>query len=139
MITMRKLAPLFLAAAAFAAPAFAQDAAVTLRVDAGTAMASTGGEYASASTGTALSTGQSIMVGENSAVTLVYDGGCTIKINTPGTYNVPDTCTRAGWVNSGNDMAAAGIIIGTAVLVGVAIDQMGDEPVGPLSDAVRHF
>jgi hypothetical protein len=137
MIAMRKFAALLIAAA-FAAPAFAQDAPVTLRVDSGTAMASTGGEYVSANTGTALTTGQSIMVGENSAVTLVYDGGCTIKIATPGTYNVPATCTRAGWASSGNTMRDAAIIIGTAALIGVAIDQMGDEPVGPLSEAARN-
>ena len=41
---MTKLAAvLFAATAAFAAPAFAQDSAITLRVDSGTVMSSTGG------------------------------------------------------------------------------------------------
>lgn len=137
---MIKLATVLLAAAAFSAPAFAQDSSITLRVDSGTVMSSTGGEYASATTGASLSVGEKIMVNAGSSATAIYDGGCTVSFNAPGVYQVPAECTKAGWANSGhaNGMNAA-IIVGAAVLGAAAIESMGDEPVGPLSTGIRHL
>ena len=86
---MTKLAAiLFAASAASAAPVFAQDSAITLRVDSGTVMSSTGGEYASANTGKPLVVGEKIMINAGSSASAVYDGGCTVEFKEPGVYEV---------------------------------------------------
>lgn len=140
MIIMKKLAvALLVASSAFAAPAFAQDGSVTLRVNSGTVMTSVGGEYQSANTGSQVSVGQKVMVNAGSSATLVYGGGCTMTLNTPGVYDVPATCTRAAWNSSGNNMMAAGVIIGAGVIAAALIGSEDDVPVGPLSSGVRHF
>lgn len=138
---MTKFAAVLLAAsAAFAAPAFAQDSSITLRVDSGTVMSSTGGEYASASTGKSLAVGEKLMINAGSSATAVYDGGCTVEFKEPGVYEVPAECTRAAWTNSGrgNGMNAA-IIIGAGLVGAAVINSQGSEDVGPLSNGVRHL
>lgn len=138
---MTKFAAFLLAtSAAFAAPAFAQDDSITLRVDAGSVMSSTGGEYASANTGKPLVVGEKLMVNAGSAATAVYESGCTVEFKEPGVYEVPAECKKVAWINggAGNGMNAA-IIIGAGVIGAALIDSMGDEPVGPLSPGVRHL
>ena len=110
---MSKLSSLVIAvslALTASASAFAADAPITLRVDAGNVMASDGGEFASAQTGKALSVGERLMIVENSAATVLYDSGCS------KTYDVP----VAALVNGGTNWAAAGAITG-GVVVGAAI------------------
>ncbi len=138
---MKKFATvLFAAAAVFSAPTIAQDGPVTLRIDSGSAMSSTGGEYVSATTGTQLSEGQTLMVNAGSSVTLMYGNDCSMTYNQPGVYTVPRECKKGGWANTGgSDTTSALIIIGAGLLGAAAINAMGDEPVGPLSTAVRHF
>ena len=131
-------AVLFAASAAFAAPAFAQDSAITLRVDSGSVMTSAGGEFQAANTGKTLVAGERLMVNAGAAATAVYDGGCTVSFSEPGTYAVPATCTvSTSPARSGNGAGAA-VIVGAAVLGAVAIDQMGDkEDVAPISTGGR--
>ena len=138
---MTKFAAVLLAAsAAFAAPAFAQDSSITLRVDSGTVMSSTGGEYASANTGKPLAVGEKLMINAGSSASAVYDGGCTVEFKEPGVYEVPGECKKAAWTNSGqgNGMSA-GIIIGAGLIGAAVINSQGSEDVGPLSDGVRHL
>ena len=77
----------------FAAPVLAQGAGATLRIDSGSAMVSTGGEFSTASSGAQLPTGSRVMLGEDSRSTLVYSNGCTQALNDPGVYRVA-TCGR---------------------------------------------
>ena len=138
---MTKLAAiLFAASAAFAAPVFAQDSAITLRVDSGTVMSSTGGEYASANTGKPLVVGEKIMINAGSSASAVYDGGCTVEFKEPGVYEVPSQCTRAGWTNSGgNNGMNAAIIVGAGVIGAALINSQDNVDVGPLSTGIRHL
>ena len=143
---MTKFAAVLIAVtSAFAAPAFAQDSGITLRVDSGSVMTSAGGEYASANTGKPLAAGERIMVSAGSSATALYDGGCVVEFKEPGVYQVPATCTKAGWAkgSGSNNALNVGIIVG-AGLVGAAILNSDDEvPVGPLSTGpngnIRHF
>ena len=84
---MKKFAAVLIAASsALAAPAFAQDGSITLRVDSGSVMTSAGGEYESASTGKQLAVGERVMVNAGSSATVLYAGGCAVEFKEPGVY-----------------------------------------------------
>lgn len=137
---MTKLAvAMLVASAAFAAPTFAQDSSITLRVDSGTVMTSAGGDYQSANTGKPVSVGEKVMVNAGSSATLVYDGGCTVSFTAPGVYEVPGSCSRAAAWNTGGNGKNAAIIIGTGVVIGALLNAEDNTDVGPLSNGVRHF
>lgn len=141
---MNKLATVLLAAAAaFSAPAFAQDnGSITLQVDSGSAMTSINdGDFVSANSGQALSVNDKVMVADGSKFTLRYGNGCTKTITGPATYIVPSSCTGAGWTNEGGvNVWNAAIIVGAGVIGAVLIDQMGDNVApGPLSAGIRHL
>ena len=138
---MTKFAAVLLAASAvFAAPAFAQDSSITLRVDTGTVMSSTGGEYASANTGKPLAVGEKLMINAGSSATAVYEGGCTVEFKEAGVYEVPGECKKAAWANSGggNGMNAA-IIVGAGVIGAALLNSEDSVDVGPLSTGIRHL
>ena len=126
----RKLLLLALAAAAsFAcAPAMAQDEpVVTLRVDIGTAMASSGGEFATAASGSQLSPGDRVMLTEGSQATLVYDNNCTHTLANAGVHVVPGSCDRAAVVGAGGvDVGGAAIVTGVAVTGAAILANMDD-------------
>lgn len=138
---MTKFSAVLLAAcAAFTAPAFAQDSSITLRVDSGTVMSSSGGEYATANTGKPLAAGERLMINAGSSATAVYDGGCTVQFKDAGVYEVPGECKKAAWNNrgGGNGMSAA-VIIGAGVIGGALLNSEDSVDVGPLSSSVRHL
>lgn len=142
---MTKLAAVLIAvSSAFAAPAFAQDGNITLRVDSGSVMTSAGGEYASANTGKQLVVGERIMVNAGSSATALYDGGCAVEFKEPGVYEVPATCAKAAWAKAGGTgtVRTVGIIVGAAA-IGAAIRNGDEKPVGPLSTGpngtIHHF
>ena len=136
---MMKFATLLIAAsAAFAAPAFAQnDAGILLRVDSGTVLSSTGGEYQAANTGKPLAIGEKLMVNAGSSATAVFEGGCTVQFSEPGVYQVPAQCTKTGLRDG--DSTGALIITGAAVIGAAALESAGNKDVGPLSTGVSHF
>lgn len=138
---MTKFAAVLLAAsAAFAAPAFAQDSSITLRVDSGTVMSSSGGEFASANTGKPLVVGEKLMINAGSSATAVYDGGCTIEFREPGVYDVPGECKKAAWANNGRGASmGAAIIIGTGVVGAALLNSEDNVDAGPLSTGIRHL
>ena len=138
---MKKFAAtVFAAAAAFAAPAFAQDGTASLRVDSGTVMVSTGGEYQSANTGAQLNAGNKVMVNAGSTATLVYGNGCTMKLEQAGVYDVPAACVAGYTGGTGGGIGGAGILVGAAILGAAAIENAGDSvPPGPLSNGVSHL
>ncbi|RZL08934.1 MAG: hypothetical protein EOP40_11505 [Rubrivivax sp.] len=124
----------------FAAPVMAQDSSITLRVDSGSVMASSGGEFVSANTGKPLAPGEKIMINAGSSASALFEGGCTVQFTTPGVYEVPGTCTKAAWNGPrGSNVMNAAIIVGTGLVVGALINSQDDVDVGPLSTAVRHL
>lgn len=131
-------AVLIAASVAFAAPAFAQDQNVTLQIDSGSVMASTGGDYASASNGQALASGQKVMVNEGSSATLVYGNGCKMQLSQPGVYTVPSECNAVATNNGGGSSGTnTAIIVGTAAVAGALIDNEDNHEPGPISGGVR--
>lgn len=137
---MNKFAPVLVAAfASLSLPALAQDTTATLRVDNGTAMASDGGQFETASTGRALDAGDKVMVNPDSKVTLVYGNDCTMVLDAPGVYTVPGACSRAAWARTGSPGKSALVIAGAGLIGAAVLESMDKTPPGPLSSAVRHF
>lgn len=134
---------LIAAAAVFAlaaiAPAHAQDAPPTLRVDSGSVMTSQGGEFVSAASGAQVTPGTRVMLADNSSASLVYANGCTASISAAGVHAVPAVCqvgasqsaVGAGTA-AGVDLASAGwLFLGTAA-VAAGLSQMDDgDPLPP--------
>jgi hypothetical protein len=100
-------------------------------------MTSTGGEFASASSGAGIESGERLMVSEGGSATVNFTNGAVVNYTAPGVYTVtvpaPAAVATAG--SGMSPAASAGIILGAAVLAGAAIDQMGDktEPDHPVS------
>lgn len=142
---MNKISLLAVAALAFAAPAFAQDAPVDLQVESGTVMTSTGGEFETAVTGEPVVAGERVMVGENSSVLVRFANNCVIRFTQPGVHLVPNGCvpgvagaTSAGGVAGttvGSVVASNAGIIGVSAVIaaaGVASSVANDPvPVSP--------
>lgn len=129
--------PLLLAlalAALLTAPAFAQETngitSATLRIDSGSAMVSTGGEFSTAPSGVRVPSGSRVMLPEGSRATLVYSNGCTQALNNAGVYNVSATCVAAlpqgSTAAAGADLGGAAIISGLAVAGAAALASMDD-------------
>ena len=124
-------------AALFAAPAFAQgneNSTATLRVDIGSAMASTGGEFATVPSGTQLAAGNRVMLAEGNQATLVYDNGCTQSLKEAGVYTVSATCVAAapaGATAAGVDVGGAAIVTGIAVGGAAILHGMDDKDYVP--------
>jgi hypothetical protein len=131
MIRMKTLAKVVLATAvaALATPAFAQDTVGTLSVNQGTVMTSTGGEFASASSGEAIQAGERIMVGESSSASVTFTNGAVVNYTAPGVYTVqvPVAGTPVATSGGASSAATVGIVLGAAVLGAAAIESMGDD------------
>lgn len=144
---MSKLAAVLIAVTvAFAGPVFAQeqDQSITLRVDTGTALTSTGSDFASATTGKPLVVGEKVLINENSASTAVYSDGCEIKFDKPGVYEVPSECKRGAWVASSGSHVNTWLIVGGAVVAAALLgssnsgsDTPPPPPPPPLSTGAR--
>ena len=117
--------PLLLAfafAAAFATPVLAQGAGATLRIDSGSAMVSTGGEFTTVSSGAQVPSGARVMLAEGSRATLVYPNGCSQPMSAAGVYGVPATCVAAGSAGGSAAATTAGVDVGgAAIIAGVAV------------------
>lgn len=139
---MKKLALALFVATVFSSSAFAagQDASITLQVNTGSVMTSTGGDFVSAASGQAVAAGQSVMLNAGSSATLTYGNGCKMELTQPGTYSVPAECKAAGGKSSGGSSGMnAAVIAGAAALGAVAIDQGKNTDNDPLSTGVRHY
>lgn len=137
---MKVPARLALAVAAIttiAAPAFAQDVIGTLTVNQGTVMTSTGGEFASASSGEAIQAGERVMVGEGGSASVTFTNGAVVDYTAPGVYTVqmPVAGVPVASAGGASTTATAAIIAGTAVLGAAAVEANGDnvEPESPVS------
>ena len=150
---MRKIGTALIASALIAsvlslamAPAFAQDNDndTPVLTYSGEVMVSSGGEYATATSGQTVQEGQSFMVHAGSAATLTYDDNCKINYVEPGTYVVPDDCDPAlAYVTTGGSTAGtvagsaaltAGIVAGVVAITAAAIDSnLGESDPPPSS------
>ena len=143
MIRTSLLAAASAIAFAALAPAHAQDAPPTIRVDSGTVMPSDGGEFVSAASGSQVTPGRRVMLAEGSSAALGYPNGCTATISAAGVHAVPAVCqagaAQAGAGQSavgagtaaGGDWASAGwLFLGTAA-VGAGLASMDTEPAPP--------
>src|SRR5690606_16394966 len=125
MIRTSLIAAALLSLAA-AAPAQAEQAAPTLRVDSRSVMTSTGGEFVTAASGTTVTPGTRVMLAEGSSASLVYANGCTASIAAAGVHAVPAMCQATGSRTAVGTTAAAGVdwasagwlFLGTAVVAG---------------------
>lgn len=137
MMTTRSLLAVALGvSAAFAIPAHAQDNTVTLRIDQGSAMASTGGEFVTAPSGSALAPGNRVMLPEDSVVTLIYSDNCTRTLDSAGVYTVAESCTPVaaippGGAAAGVDWQSAGILLAGSAAVAGILASMDDVPAPP--------
>lgn len=131
---MKKFAQIVLATAIAAAvlPAFAQDGGNpigTLTNVNGTVMTSNGGEFVSATSNTSIESGQQLMIGQNSSASITFTNGAVTNFTAPGTYTVtlPAVAGSGGVGAAGgaSTAATAGIIVGTAALIGLGVDQAG--------------
>ncbi|TWT21079.1 hypothetical protein FQY83_06870 [Luteimonas marina] len=132
-IPTRLLFAAALAASLSAAPAIAQDGAATLRIESGSAMVSTDGEFTTAASGTQVAPGNRVMLPEGSRATLVYPNGCTQPLREGGTYTVPATCVAAagssGGAGAGVDYAGLGIVTGLVVAGAAGLASMDQQDV----------
>lgn len=127
-----------IATTAFAA-AHAQDTPVTVQVNSGSVMASTGGEFVTTASGTQLAPGSRIMLAENSSASLVYANGCTQAISAAGVHAVAAVCQATGsqaaigtGTAAGIDWASTGILFAGAAAVAAGLSQMSDgDPLPP--------
>lgn len=121
---------------AIAAPAFAQEATGTLQVQ-GTVMTSTGGEFASATSGQAIQAGERIMIGEGGSASVTFANGAVVNYTVPGVYTVqlPVAGVPVASAGGAGTAASVGITAGAAVLGAAAIESSGDtvEPDHPVS------
>ena len=134
MNNTRTLIAAALATLLFAAPAFAQEGGATLRVDIGSAMVSTGGEFVTAPSGSQLAPGSRVMLTEGNQATLVYANGCTQPLTAAGVHSVPATCVVSASTGgsgaagaTGVDLGGAAIISGIAVAGAAALNSMDDQ------------
>jgi len=116
-----------LALAAFAAPAQvaveaaapAADPAISLGIDSGSVLVSTGGEFSQAASGQALAPGHRVLVAEGGSARMAYAGGCQKALSTPGVYTVTPDCVAAGGPRV-DGRVLAGIVGGVAVIAAAA-------------------
>ncbi len=128
MKTLTKLA-LATAVAALSLPAFAQQTIGTLTVNSGTVMTSNGGEFASASTGSSIESGERLMVSENSSASVTFTNGTVVNYTAPGVYTITMPVAGAPVASAGGASTAAtvGIVLGAAVLGAAAVEANGDD------------
>lgn len=158
MTKSMKITAVALLAAAFCAPAFAQDASekpdeiVLTRAD-GSVTTSTGGDYTSANPGQKLVNGQFLQLGAGAKAQVTYyyysDDGkrrreCVENYAGQETYRIDDSCTMAAaWTSNGRPGMAAAVIVGAGLIGAAILNSADDVPVGPLSTGpnggIRHF
>jgi hypothetical protein len=131
-----------LIAVAFASSAHAQSSAATppappaisLGVDSGSVLVSTGGEFTQASSGQVIAPGHRILVPEGGSASLTYGNGCGKALTSAGVYTVSGDCQLASNASSSSGLSTGtvvGIVGGAAVIAAVAGGGGSDS--GPVS------
>lgn len=134
---MTKLVPLFVAVsfalAGSVAASAAEPAVATLQVQAGTAMTSQGGEFASAQSGKVLVPGERILLVEGATATAVYADGCSVAYSAPGIHVVAATCQATAASANGVDWAGAAKIVGGVAVGSALLENMEQVDAPPVS------
>ena len=125
---------LALVAAFLFTPAQAQEVIGTLTVNQGTVMTSTGGEFASATTGQAIQAGEQIMVSEGGSASVTFSNGVVSNFTTgvhtisgiPAAATAGVATTSVGTAGGASAAATAGVIAGTAAAVAAANEAAND-------------
>lgn len=100
---------------------------ITLRINKGSVMTSSGGDFMTAQSGQALSQGEKLSVSADTHAQAVYDRGtadtsddCVIEFKAAGVYEVPGDCKPAGaWQANSNGV---NMWIVAAVVTGLGIE-----------------
>ncbi len=130
-----------------AAPAIAQDLTGTLRIQ-GEVMVSTGGEFRAAVDGQPVLPGQRIMVGSSASATVEFSRDCKRTYTSAGVYTVSPALCREDEDRqreeqgrsaeqtgpeigslAGSTLSTVVTVLGTAVGIGLAIEEADDDPV----------
>ena len=125
---------LAIVAAFLFAPAQAQDVIGTLTVNQGTVMTSTGGEFASATSGQPIQAGEQIMVSEGGSASVTFNNGVVTNLSTgvhtisgiPAAAGAGATAGSVGTAGGASAAATAGVIAGTAAAVAAANEAAND-------------
>ena len=136
---MTKLASLFIAVslamtASVAASAEDRNTA-TLRIDRGSAMTSTGGEFVTAQNGQVVTEGDRLMVPENSKSTVIFSETCEREYTAPGVYTIDD-CDKVAALATGFDAVGAATVVAGSLGVAAILynmDQVAAPEPAPVS------
>ncbi|HST45119.1 MAG TPA: hypothetical protein VLK29_07835 [Luteimonas sp.] len=112
-----------------AAPlAHAQESGPVLRVDGGTVMTSTGGEFVSTDGGNPVQPGDRVMLAEGGRATLVYPDNCTQPLTEAGVYTVAPGCIVASPAPAVRSNALViGGVVALAAVAALASGGGGDD------------
>lgn len=125
---------LALVAASLFAPAQAQEVIGTLTVNQGTVMTSTGGEFASATSGEAIQVGEQIMVSEGGSASVTFSNGVVSNLGT-GVHTISGipaaaasgiATTSVGTAGGASVAATAGVIAATVAATAAAVEEADD-------------
>ena len=116
------------------APAMAQEVIGTLTVNQGSVMTSTGGEFASASSGEAIQVGEQIMVAEGASASVTFSNGVVTNLTTgvhtisglPAAGAAGATAGSVGTAGGASVAATVGVIAGTEAAVAAASEAAND-------------
>ena len=109
LLAIATLASLPLTVAAQATDA-APAASITLEIETGSVLVSTGGEFGPAGTGQAMQPGHRVLVGDGASAILRYPDDCAVALRQPGVHQVASQCrpARAPMAASGSTIAMVG-------------------------------
>jgi hypothetical protein len=129
---------LVLTALAAVAPVQAQDAPIgTLTINSGTVMTSTGGEFASASSGEGVQAGERLMVSDGGNATINFTNGAAVTYTAPGVYivNLPIVGAPVAGASTASTATTVGTILGAVITGTAAVESVGDDtpPESPVS------
>ena len=105
--------------------------AISLGVDSGNVLISTGGEFVAAAPGQTLAPGHRVLVPEGASARLEYGNGCQKALSTAGVYTVAGDCVAGG--DAARSGPSAATITGVAVGVGAAAAAAGGGGSDPIS------
>ncbi len=113
----------------------AQSPGITLGVDSGSVLVSTGGEFTQASPGQAVLPGHRVLVSEGASATLNYADGCRRPLAIPGVHTVSGECAPADSSRSTrlSTGAIVGIVGGVVVVAAAAGGGGGSDGPPPVS------
>ena len=112
-----------------AAPAIAAEPVVTLQVEQGNVMVSTGAEFVTVESGARLVEGQRLMLTDGATARLDYGNQCAVEYAVPGVYVIERDCKNLANV----DWASAGKVVAGVAVTAAVLNNIEDQPGPPVS------